>query len=274
MNKAEKIQFSQDLALADGLDSPTGTIVRPIYQRLMSRDLIPEMHEITKKCSEVMGYPETICRILLHHYKWFDEKLLEKFYENYDNLDAFFKKFNLLNQPELLTELEDYDGEDCVICDQSNTMTCLECGHKFCYYCWNSYLEQQVKSQALPYITCPQYQCNVVLSDEAARKLMKKEATIKAYDNLIVRSFVESNRLMRWCPGKECGRIVKLMEGMPVLGDCIECECKFIFCFRCGLEWHEPMKCDLDKAWLKQVDDDKGTYLWLNSYTKDCSKCQ
>ena len=78
---------------------------------------------------------------------------------------------------------------------------------------------------------------------------------------------------MRWCPGKECGRIVKLLEGVPVFDNGIECECKMIFCFTCGLEWHEPMKCELDKKWLKQVDDDKGTYLWLNAYTKDCSKC-
>uniref|UniRef100_A0A914DAU9 RBR-type E3 ubiquitin transferase n=1 Tax=Acrobeloides nanus TaxID=290746 RepID=A0A914DAU9_9BILA len=275
MRKIEKgVKFPQDLASEDLLNNPNGTKVKQRYKLLTSQDLLPEMHQITKKCSEFMGYPETICRILLHHYKWFDEALLEKFYEeDSSNLDAFFKKFNLKNQPELLTEIDDYFGEDCGICDQRIRVTSLECAHKFCYNCWNSYLEEQVKSQALPYVTCPQYKCNIVLSDEVARELMEKDATVKAYDNLIIRSFVESNRLMRWCPGKECGRIVKLLEGVPVFDNGIECECKMIFCFTCALEWHEPMKCELDKKWLKQVDDDKGTYLWLNAYTKDCSKC-
>ena len=115
-----------------------------------------------------------------------------RFYEeDSSNLDAFFKKFNLKNQPELLTEIDDYFGEDCSICDQRIRVTSLECAHKFCYNCWNSYLEEQVKSHALPYVTCPQYKCNIVLSDEVARELMEKDATVKAYDNLIIRSFVE-----------------------------------------------------------------------------------
>ena len=79
---------------------------------------------------------------------------------------------------------------------------------------------------------------------------------------------------MRWCPGRDCGRIVKLLDDFPIENEWIECKCKMLFCFECGLEWHEPMKCDLDKKWMKQVDSDKGTHSWLKINTKDCPRCQ
>lgn len=36
------------------------------------------MEKITAEVAGLIDYPETVCRILLHHYKWFSEQLVEK----------------------------------------------------------------------------------------------------------------------------------------------------------------------------------------------------
>ena len=48
------------------------------YKFFTATDLLPEMNALVDKCADILGYPPTICRVLLHHFKWFDEALMEK----------------------------------------------------------------------------------------------------------------------------------------------------------------------------------------------------
>ena len=75
---------------------------------------------------------------------------------------------------------------------------------------------------------------------------------------------LQCNKSLRWCPAPECknavfAEIVKL--------DFVRCSCGFRFCFRCGLDEHQPVECDLLKKWLKKCVDDSETthYLLVNT---------
>ena len=89
------------------------------------------------------------------------------------------------------------------------------------------------------------------------------------YQQLITNSFVQCNRLLRWCPGPDCHNAVKVqhVEARPV-----KCRCGHLFCFSCGENWHDPVKCQLIKKWIKKCDDDSETSNWISANTKECPK--
>lgn len=72
-------------------------------------------------------------------------------------------------------------------------------------------------------------------------------------------SRVQCNRLLRWCPSPDCSNAIKVayVEAAPVT-----CRCGHTFCFACGENWHDPVRCCLLKKWIK-VNKDQVTYLIL-----------
>ncbi|KFO99521.1 E3 ubiquitin-protein ligase ARIH1, partial [Calypte anna] len=90
------------------------------------------------------------------------------------------------------------------------------------------------------------------------------------YQHLITNSFVECNRLLKWCPAPDCHHVVKVQypDAKPV-----RCKCGRQFCFNCGENWHDPVKCKWLKKWIKKCDDDSETSNWIAANTKECPKC-
>lgn len=82
--------------------------------------------------------------------------------------------------------------------------------------------------------------------------------------------FKQCNRLLRWCPSADCTNAVKVQY---VEARQVKCKCNHIFCFECGENWHDPVKCRLLKKWIKKCDDDSETSNWIAANTKECPKC-
>lgn len=76
--------------------------------------------------------------------------------------------------------------------------------------------------------------------------------------------------MMRWCPSANCTYAIKVSY---VDFKAIMCKCKHVFCFECGENWHDPVKCRLLKKWIKKCDDDSETSNWIAANTKECPKC-
>lgn len=53
----------------------------------------------------------------------------------------------------------------------------------------------------------------------------------------------------------------------------VHCRCNHVFCFACGENWHDPVKCSLLRRWIKKCDDDSETSNWIAANTKECPKC-
>lgn len=70
---------------------------------------------------------------------------------------------------------------------------------------------------------------------------------------------------MRWCPSPDCNNAIKVqyVEARPVT-----CKCMHTFCFQCGENWHDPVRCNLLKRWIKKCDDDSETSNWIAANTK------
>ncbi|VDP04450.1 unnamed protein product [Heligmosomoides polygyrus] len=148
--------------------------------------------------------------------------------------------------------------------------------------------------------------CQLLIQDEKVMQYIQSEAVRSAYQRLKINSFVEGNRLLKWCPGLDCGKALKVevivlryycvVTVLAVVRtgdaerDCVVCcdavvvgyseprpvvcSCSMRFCFGCAHEWHEPVNCRLLKLWLKKCSDDSETSNWINANTKECPKCQ
>lgn len=151
----------------------------------------------------------------------------------------------------------------------------MKCGHLFCTDCWTEYLTSRISDSGscLQVIPCPALNCPVLVDDGHVIKLLSDSKVMLKYQRLITNSFVQCNRLIKWCPSPGCCNAIKLKDfdgnSCPVT-----CSCKQSWCFKCqNLGSHIPVSCEMLKKWLKKCEDDSETSNWIMANTKECPKC-
>eukprot|EP00057_Strongylocentrotus_purpuratus_P031404 XP_784503.1 PREDICTED: E3 ubiquitin-protein ligase arih1 isoform X2 [Strongylocentrotus purpuratus] len=250
------------------------------YQVLTPDDIVQLMVDTIREVNNVVKIPATVTRILLNHFKWDKEKLMERLYGG--DPDAVFTEAHVISpyrknyakQPKVNTRSSVAVTEYCEICFRTvlgSSMTGIECNHKFCADCWTEYLTTKIMEEGMGQtITCAAHGCDILVDDITVMKLVKESKVKLKYQHLITNSFVECNRLMRWCPAPDCPNAFKAnhIEPHPVT-----CICAHTCCFVCGENWHDPVKCSWLKKWIKKCDDDSETSNWIAANTKECPKC-
>ncbi|CAF0788086.1 unnamed protein product [Adineta steineri] len=279
------------------------------YVVLSQDDIVKYMVECIKEVNEVIKLPSTTVRLLLHHFRWDKEKLMERFYDP-NHQDELFRQAHIVNpfkRPHLQTQisssshrstrrqisssslspssasittttttnpLRPLTEQTCLICCSTkpiNDMAGLECGHTFCIICWQQYLTYKIMHEGIGQtIPCPA-KCDILVDDRTVLRLIEDSDVRRKYQHLITNSFVECNRNMRWCPGTNCTNAIKAPYCDVAMVTCTTC--KTSFCFQCGQNWHEPIKCKWLKKWQKKCHDDSETSNWIAANTKECPKC-
>uniref|UniRef100_A0AAA9T3M1 E3 ubiquitin-protein ligase ARIH1 n=1 Tax=Bos taurus TaxID=9913 RepID=A0AAA9T3M1_BOVIN len=221
--------------------------------------------------------PATITRILLSHFNWDKEKLMERYFDG--NLEKLFAECHVINpskksrtrQMNTRSSAQDMPCQICYLNYPNSYFTGLECGHKFCMQCWSEYLTTKIMEEGMGQtISCPAHGCDILVDDNTVMRLITDSKVKLKYQHLITNSFVECNRLLKWCPAPDCHHVVKVQypDAKPV-----RCKCGRQFCFNCGENWHDPVKCKWLKKWIKKCDDDSETSNWIAANTKECPKC-
>nr|ACE75360.1 ariadne [Glyptapanteles indiensis] len=249
------------------------------YEVLSTDKIVKDMLESIKSIGAIIEIPATTTRILLHHFKWDREKLLDKFYSG--NRSQLFKDAHVVDPatesslPEAVGELAVVDTEeDCAICFMPlarNLMTGLKCGHRFCGDCWDEYLTTKIMEEGeCQTISCPAHKCDILVDDKTVMRLIKISEVKVKYEYLITNSFVQFNRMLKWCPSPGCNNAIKVQYSDFKL---VKCSCGYTFCFKCTSKWHEPVNCELLEKWMSRVDEDSATSAWIGLNTKDCPSC-
>ncbi|KAK3604434.1 hypothetical protein CHS0354_013834 [Potamilus streckersoni] len=253
------------------------------YEVLTADQIVQFMVDCIKEVNAVVQIPSTITRILLNHFKWDKEKLMERYYDG--DQERLFAEAHVISpyrrdqgrptrRVTRSAASNSSDNTTCEICfDSRNTteMSGLECGHKFCLECWCEYLTSKIIDEGMGQtISCAAYDCDILVDDVTVMKLIHDPKVKLKYQQIITNSFVECNRLLRWCPAPDCGHAVKVAhyDTKPVT-----CKCGHTFCFACGENWHDPVKCVWLRKWIKKCDDDSETSNWIAANTKECPKC-
>ncbi|XP_059474517.1 E3 ubiquitin-protein ligase ariadne-1 [Neocloeon triangulifer] len=254
------------------------------FEVLSTEEIVQHMVDCIKDVNTVVEIPATITRILLNHFRWDKEKLMEKYYDSQDQDQLFsearvvspFRKLGTTAKVKPATRRASTSAaEECEICFktlQNELMTGLECGHRFCVQCWGEYLTTKIMEEGVGQtIACAAHGCDILVDDATVMRLVRDSKVRLKYQHLITNSFVECNRLLRWCPSPDCNNAIKVthVECRPVT-----CKCNHTFCFACGENWHDPVKCSLLRKWIKKCDDDSETSNWIAANTKECPKCQ
>lgn len=175
------------------------------FEVLTTEEIVQHMVDCIKDVNNVFGeIPATTTRILLNHFKWDKEKLMERYYDT--DQEKLFKDAHVINpfrKPSTINKpkIKKSGTEDCEICYSSfppSMMTGLECGHRFCTQCWQEYLTTKIVEEGLGQsIACAAHGCDILVDDVTVMRLVQEPRVKLKYQHLITNSFVEvSLRMM------------------------------------------------------------------------------
>ncbi|TGZ62929.1 hypothetical protein CRM22_007182 [Opisthorchis felineus] len=253
----------------------------PEYEMLSPDQLSQHMADITQEVAQIIQVPPTYLRLLLAYFKWDKHAFTEFYFEN--DKARTFAQAGLVDPASFSDDSHTFNSTQvsksepfCDICCMNfphDQMQGLACRHYFCLACWQRYLEWKIMEESQgDRIYCPSYGCNVLIEDESVFRVITNPNVRRRFQKLISNSFVMHNRSLTWCPGADCGYAARCLG--PEEPRQINCtNCSESFCFACSQPWHDPVRCDQLKNWLKRVSDDSGTSNWIVANTKECPKC-
>ena len=83
--------------------------------------------------------------------------------------------------------------------------------------------------------------CIVAQVPQSVVKEVVSEADVRRYETYGMRSFVEDNRQLTWCPSPGCEHAVEARVEVGSEPMDIACSCGATFCFQCKEEAHRPV---------------------------------
>jgi len=249
------------------------------YEVLSTEQIVRTMTENIQAVIEVVQLPPTTVRILLNHFKWNKAKLMERYYGDSEEQEKMFKDAKVVSPLQSKAggsggSKKSSDSCECEICCLTlpkKMMTSLECGHLYCNACWGEYITVKVMEDGASQIVCPTPECGILVDDKSVMALIEDPRTKLRYQQLITNSFVQCARLLQWCPSPDCTNAVKASSFEPRQ---VKCRCGHLFCFGCLENWHDPVRCNIIKKWIKKCNDDSETCNWISANTKECPKCK
>ncbi|KAA8913627.1 hypothetical protein FN846DRAFT_928980 [Sphaerosporella brunnea] len=246
------------------------------YRPLSAQTIRDEQAMQVNEISTLFGLSPEQCAILLRHFKWQKERLIERYMDNPDVVLADAGLGSEFSKPPKLEKIRGFMCDIC--CDDTRALDtyAMKCDHRYCADCYRQYLESKVKDEGeAARVQCPAEGCARIVDSKSIRLLVPAE-TYARYEELLNRTYVDDKPNLRWCPAPECEYAVdcpvrpnELHRIVPT----VACECSHVFCFGCGLSDHQPCPCSLVKKWLKKCEDDSETANWISAHTKECPKC-
>ena len=277
LESQEDMDFWQDEE-SDEDDSPSNIVERQDekneeyeYSVLEPDEIVNYMNDRLESVRAVVGdnVPTTVLRVILNDMKWDVDQVLEYVYS--EEGTKVLMEGAVEKDSEVMNGKKEENEELCELCYLEVAKECLTnvtmCSHSYCKECLVQYLTIQVEEQASDSIQCPG--CSVFMSDSQVLSLLPQSKTRCQYLRLITNTFIQSSRVMRWCPGRDCGRAVRMVAGLGT----VVCICKERFCFGCSQTEHNPAPCGMFKKWNVKYQEDGETSKWIDTNTKECPKC-
>ncbi|GAX74338.1 hypothetical protein CEUSTIGMA_g1787.t1 [Chlamydomonas eustigma] len=242
------------------------------YKVLSKQDLKKRQDETVTDVINVLGISNDEATRVLRKFKWDISRVHEAWFSDVDSVRAAVGiQEESSNRPTSSSE------ELCMICFEPfpiSSMRASACGHSFCPPCWRGYISTAVSSgPAALDLRCPVPKCGSCVPTALVREILEPEDLGK-YETFALRSFVEDNKRMSWCPGKGCESTVECLvdraadEPLDVL-----CNCSTAFCFSCKEEAHRPVSCEVVRKWITKNSAESENLNWILANTKPCPKC-
>ncbi|KAL9539550.1 hypothetical protein PS6_011162 [Mucor atramentarius] len=242
--------------------------------RIMQKDTVSQV-------SSLLAIRPQISAVLLYHFCWNKEKLIEKYIEDPDKVlsvaGVFVSSENSSNNNNNKRDCSaSFECEICCNNEPGLETISLACGHLFCMDCYSYYLSDKIKQGDATNIQCPQEGCNAAV-DEATLKMVLDDGMYSRYQSLLDKVYVQDNPNLKWCTAPDCSYAIECdisKNSLNTIVPIVTCECGHVMCFGCDHEDHQPANCSMVKDWWRKKEEDSATATWISSHTKDCPKCQ
>lgn len=245
-------------------------------------DIITAQNKEVNHVAGILGLSDEHAAVLLRYFRWNKERLIERCME---------ARETILSAAGVISEGDGtakggrsrtiaIPGFVCdICCDDSRGLetVALSCNHRFCKNCYEHYLVQKIKEEGESRnIQCMASTCNVIVDEKTVGSLVDK-AVYQRYKTLLLRTYVDDNEFLRWCPAPECEYAVEChvsQSALQTIVPTVLCRCSHRFCFGCAVADHQPCICTLVRKWLRKCEDDSETANWISAHTKECTKCR
>lgn len=267
------------LSLSHPLEFPTTGTKAAISMKKAS-EIQPEMDRICDDVCEALGISSATAFSLLRTAKWSKERLLSQFISESREILRTAGVEARCGGKEAPGGSKQGGPAECPICFEDSTrMLAMPCGHAFCYGCWKNFCNNAVdEGPSCITKTCPEAKCTeVVTLDEMSAVICKGSQTLEKYKSYQLRSFVDSNPLYRWCPGRGCEYVAAAisLSALETEGLDVHCKsCQTSFCLVCGEEPHAPASCSSVAAWQDKCANESHSANWILANTKSCPQCR
>ena len=226
--------------------------------------------------SSILGLSSEQCAVLMRHFKWQKERLIEQYLNSPEEVLATAGLDTHVARPPRIDQVKGFMCEICCEDEPGLETFALRCDHRYCVNCYTAYLEQKIKGEGESgRIQCPCEGCSTLVDPKAIKFLVPKPVADR-YQVLLNRTYVDDKENLRWCPAPNCEYAVDCAIGPKQLKTTVPtviCQCGHHFCFGCGMNDHQPCPCALVKKWIKKCEDDSETANWISANTKECPKC-
>lgn len=208
---------------------------------------------------------------MLAKYKWDVMTFLERFCE--EEMDIRLVATAEVKMPiQKRTRKQRKINKSCDICmiDIGSAESLeLTCSHNFCVSCWSTYLDHTINNGTLQSIYCPG--CTTLIDDNLIIPYITSDQQRDRFTQIITNSFVQFNRLIKWCGAANCTMAIKVQT---VTNTVVKCFCSNQFCFECDGSAHILINCKM----LRKFNELRGHALsdaqWLSKHSKPCPSCK
>ncbi|XP_065846864.1 probable E3 ubiquitin-protein ligase ARI8 [Euphorbia lathyris] len=231
-------------------------------------DIRQRIDDEISQISSILSLPKPYATVLLCFFNWSVTKIHDSWFTDESGVRL---KLGLLEKPVRVSATE----FTCGICFDSftcNEISSAACGHPFCNDCWSSYISTSINNDGVRCLVlrCPEPSCTVSVGRDLVGKLVSED-DMEKYSRCLIRSYVEGNSNMKWCPGAGC---VYAIEAEGNGGFDVTCRCLTSFCWNCEEESHRPVDCDTVKRWISKNHSESENVNYILAYCKPCPKCR
>ena len=235
-------------------------------------DIESIMTALVTDVSTLLNITEDVCIVLLCHFKWNKERLVDGYYADPDLLLETIGASSMTSIEVTAISSDDRPPFSCPICGDegdAHDAISLGCQHQFCGICYGAYLSGKVEEGPSCVKTfCPMFKCKLIVPSSIFIRCTDK-STSQKYRYYMTRNFIETNKSFRWCPSAGCEKVVIAGPGITT----IPCSCGNPFCFKCGEEAHDPVCCPYLAEWSQKCSNESETANWILANTKKCTQC-
>ncbi|GLT58090.1 hypothetical protein SLA2020_310120 [Shorea laevis] len=242
------------------------------YTILSEADIRRRMEDVITGVSTVLSVSKDEASILLRHNKWSIAAVTEAWFSNPIKTR---KKVGLSENPPVQFPAGTGDSARgiCSQCHSPGGIMWANCAHSFCGNCLATHIGTKFSNHAGGFLTirCPDRSCDAALSQEVIDKIATVEQREK-FSRMLLRSFVEHNKGIKWCPREGCKYAIELFVSDSTSE--VTCLCSDSFCWNCLNEYHHPVTCDTVAKWMYTIfDPEIRTRNMIVMSTKPCPNC-